>query len=175
MQPTVRDNIGQTWLTTDPIQSSKPSAAMEALQNSAANSSICTEHAREKPQQFSAASNSAKFGWILLVRDNKRNLSAFSSLFLSYSVKLPIPALKQIAGWNLKMLWNNVFSLNVDLRSSKSISAASFQKFQLEADSGLKRSSWTAKNWQHYLSKNKVLYWKVVDKLNCRYCWQLHL
>ncbi|NWZ62868.1 RUNX2 factor, partial [Acrocephalus arundinaceus] len=44
----------------DPIQSSKPSAAMEALQNSAANSSICTEHAREKPQQFSAASNSAK-------------------------------------------------------------------------------------------------------------------
>ncbi|NWH84859.1 RUNX2 factor, partial [Aegithalos caudatus] len=68
----------------DPIQSSKPSAAMEALQNSAANSSIGTEHAQEKPQQFSAASHSAKFGWILLVRGSKRNLPAFSSLFLSY-------------------------------------------------------------------------------------------
>lgn len=130
MQSTVRNNIGQTWLTTDPIQSSKPSAAMEALQNSAAYSSTCTEHTREKPQQFSA-SNSAKYGWILLVRD-KRNLPAFSSLFLSYSGKIPIPALKQILGWNLKMLWNNVFSLNADLRSSKSISAASFRKMQLQ-------------------------------------------
>lgn len=94
VQPTVRENIGQTRLSTDPIQSSKPSAAMEALQNLAASYSICTEHAQEKPQQFSATSNSAKFGWILLVKGNKRDLSDFSSLFLSYLVKLLIPALK---------------------------------------------------------------------------------
>ena len=67
---------------------------MEALQNLAANYSICTEQAQENPQQFSAASNSAKSGRILSVKGNKRNLSDFSSLFLSYLAKPPIPALK---------------------------------------------------------------------------------
>lgn len=108
----------------------------------------------------------------------QKELTWFFFLITLLSSKFPIPALKQISVWFKEILnccETMCFLFNANLRGSRSISAASFQKIQLKTDSGLKSSSWTVENWQCYVSKNKALHWKVVGELNCRYCCQLHL